>query len=152
LKTLKIVKLAVRKWVSGIVRAVLIVGLLFLATGCGAKWHLNRAIAKDPTILEQAVVKLDTMVITENKLVSDTLILNQYDTIEIVKEGVKIQLKRLYDTIQVDVECPADTIRIQKEVKVPQVIYQEKKFRKKHFILLLLLFVAYTLALIKYIK
>lgn len=139
------------KWQKIKIGAVLI-GLLFLTTGCGAKWHLNRAIAKDPTILEQRKVVLDTMVITEKKQFTDTLLLRQYDTIKIEKDGVRVALNRLYDTIQIEVECPPDTIQIQKVVEVPQVIYQDKKFNKKYLYLWILLFFVYTLALIKVIK
>lgn len=139
------------KWQKIKIGAVLI-GLLFLTTGCGAKWHLNRAIAKDPTILEQRKVVLDTMVITEKKQFADTLVLRQYDTIKIEKDGVRVALNRLYDTIQIEVECPPDTIQIQKVVEVPQVIYQDKKFNKKYLYLWIVLFFVYTLALIKVIK
>lgn len=139
------------KWQKIKIGAVLI-GLLFLTTGCGAKWHLNRAIAKDPTILEQRKVVLDTMVITEKKQFADTLVLREYDTIKIEKDGVRVALNRLYDTIQIEVECPPDTIQIQKVVEVPQVIYQDKKFNKKYLYLWILLFFVYTLALIKVIK
>lgn len=130
-------------------RAVLI-GLLFLTQGCGAKWHLKRAIAKDPTIVEQAVVKLDTIVVTEIKAVHDTLVLNQYDTIEIERNGVRIQLNRLYDTIQVTAECLPDTIQVTQVVKVPQVVYKEKEFKVIDKALILSIILA-TFALIKFL-
>lgn len=130
-------------------RAVLI-GLLFLTQGCGAKWHLKRAIAKDPTIVEQSVVKLDTIVVTEIKAVHDTLVLNQYDTIEIERNGVRIRLNRLYDTIQVTAECLPDTIQVTQVVKVPQVVYKEKEFKVIDMALILSIILA-TFALIKFL-
>lgn len=130
-------------------RAVLI-GLLFLTQGCGAKYHLKRAIAKDPTIVEQSVVKLDTIVVTEIKAVHDTLVLNQYDTIEIERNGVRIQLNRLYDTIQVTAECLPDTIQVTQVVKVPQVVYKEKEFKVIDMALILSIILA-TFALIKFL-
>jgi hypothetical protein len=130
-------------------RAVLI-GLLFLTQGCGARWHLKRAIAKDPTIVEQSVVKLDTIVVTEIKAVHDTLVLNQYDTIEIERNGVRIQLNRLYDTIQVTAECLPDTIQVTQVVKVPQVVYKEKEFKVIDMALILSIILA-TFALIKFL-
>jgi len=130
-------------------RAVLI-GLLFLTQGCGARWHLKRAIAKDPTIVEQSVVKLDTIVVTEIKAVHDTLVLNQYDTIEIERNGVRIQLNRLYDTIQVTAECLPDTIQVTQVVKVPQVVYKEKEFKVIDIALILSIILA-TFALIKFL-
>lgn len=121
-----------------------------MTQGCGAKWHLKRAIAKDPTIVEQAVVKLDTIVVTEIKAVHDTLVLNQYDTIEIERNGVRIQLNRLYDTIQVTAECLPDTIQVTQVVKVPQVVYKEKEFKVIDKALILSIILA-TFALIKFL-
>jgi len=146
------VKPVVRKWVSGIIRAVLIVGLLFLTQGCGAKWHLNRAIAKDPTILDSVVLKVDTTIITQIEEVRDTLILREIDTITLERNGVRIDLRRVYDTIEVDVQCPPDTIRIQKEIKVPQVIYKEKSFDKWLISILIMSFFLSTFVFIKLYK
>ena len=130
-------------------RAVLI-GLLFWS--CGARYHLNRAIAKDPQILDSVALKVDTLVITQKEEFRDTLILQEIDTIRIIKEGIRIDLRRLYDTIEVDVECPADTIRIQKEIRVPQLIYQEKNFDRKYLYLLIISIILYTFGLIKLLK
>ena len=107
-------------WKLGVV-----VGALTL-TSCGAKYHLKRAIAKDPTIVQKEAVKLDTVVITEIKAVRDTFVLEKVDTITLQKNGVRVQLKRSYDTIIVEAECLPDTIRIEKEIFVPQVVYQKK--------------------------
>lgn len=133
-------------------KGAVLIGLLFLLQGCGAKWHLNRAIAKDPTILDSVVLKVDTLIITQKESVRDTLILQKIDTLRIIKEGIRIDLRRFYDTIEVDIECPADTIRIQKEIRVPQVIYEEKSFKKKHLIILIMSIILYTFGLIKLLK
>jgi len=131
-------------------RGAVLIGLLFLLQGCGAKWHLKRAVAKDPTILEQVAVKVDTIVVTEIKAVHDTLVLNQYDTIEIERNGVRIQLKRIHDTIQVTAECLPDTIQVTQVVKVPQVVYKEKEFKVIDIALILSIILA-TFALIKFL-
>jgi hypothetical protein len=131
-------------------RGAVLIGLLFLLQGCGAKWHLRRAVAKDPTILEQVAVKVDTIVVTEIKAVHDTLVLNQYDTIEIERNGVRIQLKRIHDTIQVTAECLPDTIQVTQVVKVPQVVYKEKEFKVIDIALILSIILA-TFALIKFL-
>lgn len=99
---------------------------LSILTSCGAQWHLKRAIAKDPEIVKDMVVRVDTTVITEKVSVSDTIRIKEVDTIQIVKNGVIIDIQRSYDTIMVDVECPPDTIRITKEVEVPQYIPEKK--------------------------
>jgi outer membrane lipopolysaccharide assembly protein LptE/RlpB len=135
----------------GVVKTTaVLIGLLFLTQGCGAKWHLRRAVAKDPTILEQVAVKVDTIVVTEIKAVHDTLVLNQYDTIEIERNGVRIQLKRIHDTIQVTAECLPDTIQVTQVVKVPQVVYKEKEFKVIDIALILSIILA-TFALIKFL-
>lgn len=137
------------KWVRRIIGAGLIT-LLFQS--CGAKYHLNRAIAKDPTILDSVVLKLDTIVVTQKEEIRDTLILERIDTITLERNGVRIDLRRFYDTIEVDVECPPDTIRIQKEIRVPQVVYEEKKFKKKYIWILIISAILYTFGLIKLLK
>ena len=132
-------------------RAVLI-GLLFLLQGCGARYHLNRAIAKDPRILDSVVLKVDTLIITQKEEVRDTLILEKIDTITLERNGIRIDLRRVYDTIEVDVQCPSDTIRIQKEIRVPQVVYQEKNFDRKYLYILIISIILYTFGLIKLLK
>ena len=132
-------------------RAVLI-GLLFLLQGCGARYHLNRAIAKDPRILDSVVLKVDTLIITQKEEVRDTLILQKIDTITLERNGIRIDLRRVYDTIEVDVQCPSDTIRISKEIRVPQIVYQEKNFDRKYLYLLIISIILYTFGLIKLLK
>ena len=114
-------------------RSLWLISVVFLLQSCGAKYHLSRAIAKDPTILESVAVKLDTTIITENKAIRDTLILQRIDTITLERNAVRVKIKRIHDTIQIDAECLPDTIRIQKVVEVPQVVYEEKKIKKKWF-------------------
>ena len=144
-----IVRLVEAKWVRRIVGAGIIT-LLFSA--CGAKYHLKRAIAKDPRILDSVALKVDTIVITENKALRDTIILQEYDTITLERNSVRIKLNRLYDTLRIDAECLPDTIKIQKEIKVPQVVYQEKTFSNKYIIYLIISIILYTLLLIKLLK
>tara|TARA_R100000734_G_C3309426_1_gene100102 strand:- start:856 stop:1305 length:450 start_codon:yes stop_codon:yes gene_type:complete len=112
------------KWLRRVIGAGLITLLL---PSCGAKYHLKRAIAKDPTILESVAVEVDTTIITENKAIRDTLILQRVDTITLERNAVRVKIRRIHDTIQIDAECLPDTIRIQKVVNVPQVIYKEAK-------------------------
>jgi len=133
-------------------KGAVLIGLLFLLQGCGAKYYLNRAIAKDPTILDSVILKVDTLIITQKEEVRDTLILQKIDTITLERNGIRIDLRRVYDTIEVDVQCPSDTIRIQKEIRVPQVVYQEKNFDRKYLYLLIISIILYTFGLIKLLK
>lgn len=137
------------KWLRGIIGAGVIT-LLFVS--CGARYHLNRAIAKDPTILDSVALKVDTIVITENKALRDTIILQEYDTITLERNSVRIKINRLYDTLRVEAECLPDTIRINKEVKVPQVVYQEKNLDSKYLWILIISIILYTFGLIKLLK
>lgn len=133
-------------------RGAVLVGLLFLTQGCGAKYHLNRAIAKDPKILDSVAVRLDTTIVTENKALRDTIILQRVDTLTLERNSVRVKIRRIHDTIQLDAECLSDTITISKVVKVPQVIYQEKKIDSKSLWLLILSFVLYTFGLVKVLR
>ena len=107
-------------------RFVWIVGLSLFVQSCGAQWHLKRAIAKDPTILADAIVRVDTMVVTQSIRAVDTLVVRDTITREIVRDGVQIKVKRIHDTIRVDVVCPPDTVRVVAEVPVEQVVIREK--------------------------
>ena len=107
---------------------------------CGAKYHLKRAIAKDPTILQSEIVQIDTVVVTEEKTLTDTLVLNDTIVREITsKDGVVVRLQRVVDTIRVDVECPADTIRIEKVVEIPKVEYKERPIPLKYIVIVFIL-------------
>ena len=97
-----------------------------MLVSCGAQWHLKRAIAKNPELAKDKVIRVDTTVITEKVSVSDTIRIKEVDTVQIIKNGVVIDIQRSYDTIMVDVECPPDTIRITQEVEVPQYIPEKK--------------------------
>ena len=108
-------------------RSLWIITVALLLQSCGAQWHLKRAIAKDPTIVQERTEKLDTVVITQEKLVRDTIVLKRIDTTTIERNSVRIKIRRIHDTIQVQAECLSDTIRIVKEIKVPKIVYKEKK-------------------------
>ena len=107
-------------------RFVRLVAIGLIVQSCGASWHLKRAIAKDPTILADAIVRVDTTIVTQSIRAVDTLVVRDTITREIVREGVQIKVKRVHDTIRVDVVCPPDTIRVVAEVPVEQVVIREK--------------------------
>ena len=66
------------------------------------------------------------MVVTQSIRAVDTLVVRDTITREIVRDGVQIKVKRIHDTIRVDVVCPPDTIRVVAEVPVEQVVIREK--------------------------
>lgn len=108
-------------------RGLWLISAALLLQSCGAQWHLKRAIAKDPTIVQERSIKLDTVIVTENKVIRDTITLERVDTTTIERNGVRIEIRRIHDTIQIDAECLPDTIRLVKEISVPKIVYKEKK-------------------------
>jgi len=109
------------------VRLLWLVSAALLLHSCGAQWNLKRAIAKDPTIAQDIVVRIDTTIVTEVVEVRDTITIKEVDTIQIIKDGVVVDIQRYYDTLVVDVECPPDTITVFKEQKVEQLVLKEEK-------------------------
>lgn len=103
------------------VRLTIPIAILAVLNSCTASWHLKRAIAKDPTIVQTQVVRMDTTIITPERIVRDTIVTNAVDTIELVRDRVRIQLVRRFDTIAVNVECPSDTIRVVQTASVDSI-------------------------------
>lgn len=103
------------------IRVAVMVTTALMIESCGASWHLKRAIAIDPTIVQTQIVRMDTTIITPEKIVHDTIVTRAVDTIELVRDRVRIQLIRNHDTIAVNVECPSDTIRVVRDVAVSNV-------------------------------
>jgi len=108
-------------------RFLWLISVALLLQSCGAQWYLKRAIAKDPEIVRDITVRVDTVVITKAVELRDTITIKEVDTIQIVKNGVVVDIRRHFDTIEVDVQCPPDTIRITQEVEVPQYIPEKKE-------------------------
>ena len=103
---------------------ILITAICILSlTSCSANWHLKRAIAKDPTIIQPPEVEIvDTTIVIEEIRAETTFVALPMDTITIEKERLRIQIKRIHDTLVVDGMCMTDTIRIIEEVELPPVI------------------------------
>lgn len=102
-------------------------GLLAITlSSCSASWHLKKAIKKDPLILRKdTIISYDT-IITPPTEYRDTVVLKQIDTLEIVKDKLKVKVFRSFDTIRVDALCDADTVVSIVEVPVDRIIYKEK--------------------------
>lgn len=124
-----IVKRAEVDWpfIMAVIRVVLLIAAFTMLSGCGSQWHLKRAIAKDPTILADTIVRFDTTIVTDSRTLVDTLVIRDTIMREIVRDGVKVRLQIVRDTIRFDVECPPDTIRVVRDVAVERLIYKERK-------------------------
>ena len=124
-----------------------VLSLCVILTSCGANFHLRRAIAKDPTILQKQVVRVDTVLTTKERILRDTIVSNKYDTINTIKNNVSLKIVRINDTIIVDAVCPQDTIFFTKEVSVDKIVYSKKKSKE-----VILLWALLILLLLLYLK
>ncbi len=133
-------------------RASLFVLILFVLQSCGAQWHLKRAIAKDPTIAADTIVKIDTTIVTQGAQISDTLVLHDTIEKEIRTDGVIVKIQRFQDTIRIAAECLPDTIRLITEVPIDRVVLKKEKrplFKEIRLILLLILLISVVILFIK---
>ena len=104
--------------------------ILLTQSGCSASWHLKRAIAKDPEIMRDTIVRVDTTIVTNERRVVDTLVITDTIVREIESNGARVRLQRIHDTIHVDVVCPPDTIRVTAEIPIERIIYKEAPAEK----------------------
>ena len=86
--------------------------ILAVVSGCGT--------AK---ITQESVVVKDTLVITKERVLHDTLTLFKDTTI--YQDRVKLKIEYIDNFVKVEVDCPSDTIRVT-QVKVVQA-KQDKK-------------------------
>ena len=66
-------------------------------------------------------------VVTAPVQIQDTMILESHDTIAVVKDRLKLQLVRSFDTIAVEAECASDTIITTIQVPYEKIVYVKKK-------------------------
>lgn len=104
-----------------------VAAIALMLTSCGASWHLKRAIAKNPALARDTVLRIDTTIISRSVEIRDTILIKEVDTIQVVKNGVVVDIRRSFDTIEVDVQCPPDTIRVFKEVPMVQLVPEKKE-------------------------
>ena len=111
--------------------------LIFLSS-CSAQWHIRQAVSKDPSIFlnNKAIVLRDT--VYTNSIRVDTLAHFISDTITIEKERLRIQIKRIHDTLRVVGECRADTIEVVREVQLPPTIEYKPSPKWKDSVLFIL--------------
>ena len=119
------------RFVWGVIKRWCVVAITASMTmSCGASWHLKRAIAKDPTIAKDTIVRVDTTIVTNERRVVDTLVVRDTIVREIESNGARVRIQRIHDTIRVDVVCPPDTIRVVAEVPVDRIIYKTKAVKR----------------------
>jgi len=99
---------------------------LLSLSGCSAQWHLNKAIRKDPSLLQKEVVSVVDTVIVPGVEVHDTLVFSDIDTVEIVKDNFHVKLVRVRDSIFIDGGCKTDTLIRTVSIPVDKVVYKGK--------------------------
>jgi hypothetical protein len=146
------------RFVWGVIKKWCVVAITAsMMWSCGASWHLKRAIAKDPTIAKDTIVRVDTTIVTTERRVVDTLVVRDTITREIKSNGARVRVQRLHDTIRVDVVCPPDTIRVVAEVPVDRIIYKTKAVKRSLLdqlgvILFLILLISIALMVSRFLK
>ena len=115
-------------------KLILFLIMMYLLQSCSAGWHLRKAISKDPNILMQRDTVVETKVVVQEKTVTEKLIVNQIDTVVLMSpDGVQVRLERIYDTVMVDVICPAETVMVETIVELPPVVeYKESESKNKY--------------------
>jgi hypothetical protein len=88
---------------------------------------LKKAIKKDPMILQKDTVTVVDTIVTPPVELTDTVVLQEQDTLVIEREKLKVKIIRAFDTIRVDATCESDTIVSIVEVPYEKVIYTEKE-------------------------
>jgi len=98
-----------------------------LLASCSANWHLRRAIKKDPMIVVKDTVVLNDTFYTPEVHVTDTFVTSKYDTIELIKDKLHIQIIRQNDTIRLAGTCKSDTLVRVVRIPVEKIVYKEAK-------------------------
>ena len=101
-------------------RGSIFILLLVVVSSCSPKWHINRAIMKDPSILQRDTLHIrDTIRFTTDRVEVDSVFIISNDTIIIKNERLTIKHWIHNDSIFIEGEC--DSIIIEKfvDVKIP---------------------------------
>lgn len=88
--------------------------LILSLCACSAQWHLKQAIKKDPSIRQTVVVKKDTVIVTRERTLVDTLELFK-DTV-IYQDRVKLKIEYRDNFVNIQTDCPSDTVTITKTI------------------------------------
>jgi len=115
--------------VGAIVRVGAIIAMFAALQSCGAQYHLRRAIAKDPSIARDTIVRVDTSIVTDERRLVDTLVVRDTIVREIVRDNVRVRVQRFVDTMVVDATCLPDTVELVVETPVERLIIKKEKPR-----------------------
>lgn len=119
--------------------------LTLMLCGCSAQWHLKQAIRKDPSIQQTVVVKKDTVIITRERTLRDTLELFK-DTV-IYQDRVKLKIEYIDNFVNVEADCPSDTVVITKSITTTE-LKKSASIKERVFDALALLVIGAALVLL----
>ena len=105
----------------------LISAIVFLLCGCTAQWHLKQAIKKDPSLAQEKIkVVIDTLIITDSVFQIDTFVAHEIDTMIVDAQKGHVIIYKYKNRFIIKTQIKGDTIRLTKEIRVPQIKYVEK--------------------------
>lgn len=119
--------------------------LILMLCGCSAQWHLKQAIRKDPSIQKTVIIKKDTVIVTKERILRDTLELFK-DTV-IYQDRVKLKIEYRDNYVKVEADCPSDTVVVTKSV-VKTELKKSATLKERVFDALVLLVVGGALMLL----
>ena len=127
-----------------------IILIIFIFISCSPIQRHARIVKKFPYVHRVDSVKLiDTIRINTYKVISDTVVHENYllDTIVLTKDNLTVKVLRFRDSIYINGEC--DTIFVEKiiERNIPVKYYKENKkntFYWQIFAVILILIIIYT--------
>ena len=92
--------------------------LILLLSSCSATWHLNKAVKKDPTILERDTLVVKDTVVVPPVVITDTVTTKLHDTIVVERDKLRVRVVKKLDTLIIEGQCASDTIVMTIEVPV----------------------------------
>lgn len=114
-------------------KKIILITLPLILFGCSASYHIKKAIAKDPSILEKdTIVFTDSVHVVTKEVTHDSVFQVSKDTVVIKKD--KLTIKHFYhnDSVWIYGECASDTIVKWKKFEVvdEKIVYNESWFPK----------------------
>ena len=98
----------------------LVIIILLLISSCSPQWHIDRAIQKNPSILEKdTVTVVDSVKVVTNNVTHDSVFVVSKDTVTIVKDKLTVRHFINNDSVWIYGECASDTIWEPYRVEVP---------------------------------
>jgi hypothetical protein len=85
--------------------------LMIVLSSCSAKWHLNKATQKDPSLLTEKVDTVEREVIVPEVKTDTVFKSTEGDTVYIEKDKLKIKyIDMPGDTVYIEGKCEEDTV------------------------------------------